>query len=75
VIIEDMDRNDLYFALQEAGVPTSSLYHALIPQITRSEFPVSHKVSRTISNLPIHQTMTHADIDFMISTLHRILGN
>jgi len=73
VLIEGKDRDDVYFALRDAGVPTSSLYHTLIPQIKESDYPQSYEVSRRISNLPIHQDITHDDIDRMIEILRTIL--
>ena len=72
--IEKVDRNDVYTALQRADIPTSSIYHTLIPQIVSAEYPISHAVSRSILNLPIHQTVTHAEIDHMIDVLHRVLS-
>lgn len=62
VIIENADRNVLYEIMNNNGYGVVSLYHTLIPEISESEFPVSHELSQRIMNLPIHQD---ADINML----------
>lgn len=40
------DRDNVYNSLLEKDIETVSLYHTLIPQITKKEFPNSHWISR-----------------------------
>ena len=74
IIVEGMDRNVFYFKLQEKGVSTSTLYYKLVDQITESEYPISYQVSRYISNLPIHQGITHADIDTTLEAVRAVFA-
>ncbi len=74
VLIHGASRDSLYFALNEAGFGAVSLYHTLIPQISREEFPDSHRVSSRILNLPIHQDVQAGQLDALEETLRRLLG-
>jgi len=69
------DRDNAYKALLEKGIETVSLYHTLIPQITKKEFPNSHWISNYILNLPIHEGITKKDIDVMVKVLKEIVDD
>jgi dTDP-4-amino-4,6-dideoxygalactose transaminase len=69
------DRDNVYKSLLEKGIETVSLYHTLIPQITKKEFPNSHWISKHILNLPIHEGITKKDIDVMVTTLKEIVDD
>lgn len=56
------DRYDIYLKLNEMGHSVVSLYHTLIPEITRDEFPNSHKLSKGILNFQIHQDVMEDDL-------------
>lgn len=73
VVIEARDRDEVYFALQERGVETVSLYYRLIPQIREADYPVSHELSRSILNLPIHQDIGPEEIDQLCRKLAEVL--
>ncbi len=54
VLVPDNRREALYFRLMEAGVAPTALYHTLIPEISREEFPLAYRTADTILNLPTH---------------------
>lgn len=73
VLIEKGDRNDIYFKLLGEEIETVSLYHQMIPQIKKEEYPISHYISNHILNLPIHQDITRDNIDTILKELRNIL--
>jgi len=73
VIIEKKDRNKVYFELQNREIETVSLYHTLIPQIKKDEYPISHHISSHILNLSIHEEISKNEIDVMLRALENIL--
>jgi len=75
IIIEKKNRNYVYFELLKRGIETVSLYHTLIPQIKSKDYPISHYISSHILNLPIHEDITHKDIDMILKELNNILEN
>lgn len=48
-------RDKLYFALMNQGMPLTSLYYRLIPEIDESVYPEGVAVSHSILNFPVHQ--------------------
>lgn len=79
VIIENNKREAFYFKLIKYGVITVSLYYRLIDEIDPDQFPVSHQISNSILNFPVHQDTTQQDIqkivDFMHKAMHDIQQN
>jgi dTDP-4-amino-4,6-dideoxygalactose transaminase len=73
VLVKRASRNDLYARLNANGFGAVSLYHTLITQIDENTFPDSHKLARTIINLPIHQDIHIADLIAMVDQLKIIL--
>jgi len=73
VIIKNKDRNYVYFKLLKRGVETVSLYHTLIPQIKKQDYPVSYYLSRHILNLPIHEDISKHDMDIILKELRDVL--
>ena len=61
VIVADGKREALYFKLVENDIFPTALYHTLIPEISRAEFPQSHHVANNILNLPTHADISDAD--------------
>ncbi|SDQ16337.1 DegT/DnrJ/EryC1/StrS aminotransferase family protein [Paraburkholderia fungorum] len=61
VIVLDGKREALYFALIEAGVLPTALYHTLIPEISHTQFADSAYVSSNILNLPTHPDIAQDD--------------
>lgn len=62
ILIKNDQREKLYFYLMDQGAPTTALYYRLIDQIKKEDFPVSHKISQEILNLPVHQDTNQDDI-------------
>lgn len=62
ILIKNGRREKLYFYLMDREAPTTALYYRLIDEIKKEEFPVSHKISQEILNLPVHQDTDHNDI-------------
>ena len=59
------ERQDLYKRLTQEEIYPTALYHRLVPEISRYEFPLSHNVSDRILNLPIHQDISSQGLDKM----------
>jgi dTDP-4-amino-4,6-dideoxygalactose transaminase len=62
VIVNEARREDLYFNLIKHGVFTTALYHTLIPEITKEQFPQAHFISSNILNLPTHPDISEEDL-------------
>jgi dTDP-4-amino-4,6-dideoxygalactose transaminase len=73
VKVKTRSRDELYFALNEAGFGAVSLYHTLITQIRPEQFPDSHQIARTIINFPVHQDVSLADLTAMIEWIKQYL--
>ena len=69
IIVKKNRREELYFKLLEKGIPTIALYYRLIDAITKDKYPVSHYVSSSILNLPVHQEIEIDDLDILINEL------
>ena len=75
LIIHNKKRENLYFKLIEYKIPVIALYYRLIEQIDKNIHPISYSISQDILNLPTHQDIEIADIELMVTTLHKILDN
>jgi dTDP-4-amino-4,6-dideoxygalactose transaminase len=62
-------REKLYWALMSEGLPTIALYYRMIDVIAQGEFPISHLLSRSILNLPVHQDTDIADLRCLTNAL------
>jgi dTDP-4-amino-4,6-dideoxygalactose transaminase len=69
VMIRGATRDVLYESLNAAGFGAVSLYHTLIPEISPETFPESHRVSRAILNLPVHEGATPEGLRLLLRTL------
>lgn len=69
VIVRNVSRDQLYFAMNKAGFGVVSLYHTMIKQIALEEFPVSHQLARQILNLPVHQDVESDALEAMVDQL------
>ena len=68
VIVRRRSRDQLYFAMNEAGFGVVSLYHTLIDQLrTGGAFPL--RVAGAALNLPVHQDATGAELGRMVEAL------
>jgi dTDP-4-amino-4,6-dideoxygalactose transaminase len=69
VRIRRVSRDRLYGSMNAAGFGVVSLYHTLIPEISRDTYPESHALSRVILNLPLHDSASSTDLDRLIVAL------
>ena len=58
--------------MNAAGFGVVSLYHTLIDQIPRDEFPDSVELSRTILNLPVHHEADTDSLAALVAELDRL---
>jgi dTDP-4-amino-4,6-dideoxygalactose transaminase len=72
-ILVKANRDQLYFSLNAAGYGAVSLYHTLISDISREDYPQSHYVSQHILNLPVHQDVDASLLEGMVRELERLL--
>ena len=63
VLVKEGNREPLYYYLFEQGIPTIALYYRLINEIAKQDFPLSHRISENILNLPIHQDIEAKDLE------------
>jgi len=69
ILVKNGKREKLYFNLEKKGVITCSLYYRLIEQIDKNRYPISYEISNSILNLPVHQDITLAGLDFLVEKL------
>ena len=69
VVIQQKNRDDLYFEMNSAGFGVVSLYHTLIGDIGAQEFPESHLLASHIMNLPVHQDVEPQQLEAMVHKL------
>jgi dTDP-4-amino-4,6-dideoxygalactose transaminase len=63
VIVAGGKREPLYFQLIERGILPTALYHTLIPELRADRYPIAHRVSRDILNLPTHPDILDGNLD------------
>ena len=73
VLVKRVSRDDLYARLNAMGFGAVSLYHTMISQIDAKAFPDSHRLARSILNLPVHQDVTGEEIVFLAEQLGSLL--
>jgi len=73
VMIDNINRDQVHFGLLDKGTETTAMYHWMIEQIDRKQFPVSSYISDHILNLPIHQDITEEDIEYMARSLKEVI--
>ncbi len=69
VLLRNLPRDRVYFAMNEAGYGVVSLYHTLVDAIGRDDFPESHALARRILNLPVHQDVAPGALESMVERL------
>jgi len=69
ILIKNISREKLYFKLADKDFPTIALYYRLVESISKKLFPISHQLSKTILNLPVHQDTSKEDIDTLVDAL------
>lgn len=74
VIVESFDRTTLYNKMNEKGFGMVSLYHTMINQLDNSPFEAPITLAKKIINFPVHQDVSHQDIDEMVKELNNIIN-
>jgi dTDP-4-amino-4,6-dideoxygalactose transaminase len=69
IFIKNGKRDHLYFTLNNLGYGVVSLYHELISEIGKLEYPLSHNISNHILNLPVHQDINVKELELFLDTL------
>jgi dTDP-4-amino-4,6-dideoxygalactose transaminase len=73
VVIQQKNRDDLYFEMNSAGFGVVSLYHTLIEDIGAQEFPDSHGLASRIMNLPVHQDVQPQQLEALVHKLRELV--
>jgi len=73
ILIQNLSREKVYFAMIEKGVRVIALYYKLIEEISALEHPIAFDISNRILNLPIHQDLTPEEIGFIADNLIDII--
>lgn len=75
VLIEEVDRFDVYQRMRADGIGVVALYHTLVAEIDAAAFPVSSRLSRTMLNLPIHQDIDEGGLRATADALRRAVAS
>ena len=75
IIINKGSRDQLYELMNRSGFGVVSLYHTMIDQISKKEFPNSDFISKRILNLPVHQDADQEELKNMIGTLTQLISS
>jgi len=74
VYIEAISREDFYFKMINKGVTLTSLYYRLVDSIDKTEFPISHEISKKIINFPINQDISIDEMVLIVDLVKRVLN-
>lgn len=74
VVLRRANRDRVYHEMNAAGFGVTSLYHTLVREMTREDFPEAHALSRRILNLPVHQEIRPGQLPEMVDRLERCLA-
>ena len=73
VVLRDSNRDMVYEMMNAQGYGVVSLYHTLVKGIAPHEFPLSHQLSRSILNLPIHQDLRTEQLADLVDRLAHVV--
>ena len=71
VVVRYADRDALYEWMNRRGFGVTSLYHSLIPEIGRADYPDSYWLSERILNLPLHQDVDSRQLGSLVDAFGR----
>ncbi len=69
VLIRTVSRDKIYEMMNAAGYGIVTLYHTMIENISKNDFPQSHYLAKHILNLPVHQDIDMDKITKMVECL------
>ena len=75
VLLRRANRNRVYELMNSRGYGVVSLYHTLVSGITPDEHPMSHMLSRSILNLPVHQDLDEQHLIDLVKHLTAVLDD
>lgn len=73
VVLRNANRDAVYRVMNAEGYGVVSLYHTLVEGIDPTRYPLSHQLSRTILNLPIHQDLRTEQLADLVAHLINVL--
>lgn len=73
VVLRNANRDAVYRIMNADGYGVVTLYHTLVEGIDPSRYPLSHQLSRTILNLPIHQDLRSEQLIRLVAHLVDVL--
>ncbi|PKO95846.1 MAG: hypothetical protein CVU12_08445, partial [Bacteroidetes bacterium HGW-Bacteroidetes-7] len=74
IILNENNRDNVYFEMNNAGFGLVSLYHTMVNEIQSLEYNNTLYISKNIINFPIHQDIDFKDIDEMIVKFKEIIN-
>lgn len=74
VILEDIDRYQVYLKMNKIGFGVVSLYHTLIKPLNSESYPISRYLSDKIINLPVHQDASEEDLLLLCTEFINLLN-
>ncbi len=75
ILIEKLDRFEIYKKLVNYNIPVVSLWYKLIDEINIELYKNTHDISSKILNLPVHQDIDFDDINYILEKLNKVCKN
>lgn len=72
-LVDETERESIYFKLIDFGVPVTSLYYRMILPIRSGNYSNTNLISKRILNLPIHEGISFFNIEYIIDKLKLVL--
>lgn len=73
VLLPRANRDRVYEQMNARGYGVVSLYHTLVTGISPEDYPLSHALSTSILNLPVHQDLQPAQLADLVAHLGTVL--
>lgn len=75
IVLDDYNRDDIYFKMNKQGFGLVSLYHTMIDALKDSTFESASYTSKKIINLPIHQECSFEILTTMADCFKKTLAS
>lgn len=72
VLLDDYDRNDVYFKMNELGFGLVSLYHTMIDVLKNTPYESTTYTANHIINFPVHQDCTKENLLKLVTAFKSI---
>jgi len=73
VILNGIDRDNLYHKMNQLGFGMVSLYHTMIQELQNYDAEACSVTHKKIINFPIHQDINYNDLDELVENLKKVL--